>query len=75
VILGILEENPEDFLKKLSSYAESIDTDEVERMIAERTKARTDKDWAKADAIRDRLLEMGIVLEDGPHGTSWRYDI
>ncbi|MGD9040668.1 MAG: cysteine--tRNA ligase, partial [Desulfobacteraceae bacterium] len=42
VILGILEENPEDFLKKLSSYAESIDTDEVERMIAERTKARTD---------------------------------
>jgi cysteinyl-tRNA synthetase len=74
-ILGILEESPEDFLKKLSSYAESIDADEVERMIAERTRARADKDWAKADAIRDRLQEMGVVLEDGPDGTTWRYDI
>jgi cysteinyl-tRNA synthetase len=47
----------------------------VERMIEERTAARADKDWAKADAIRDRLQEMGVVLEDGPHGTTWRYDI
>ncbi len=74
-ILGMLDESPEDFFKKLSSYAETIDADEVERMIEERTKARADKDWAKADAIRDRLQDMGIVLEDGPHGTSWRYDI
>jgi cysteinyl-tRNA synthetase len=74
-VLGILQENPEDFLKKLSSSAESIDADEVERMIEERTRARADKDWAKADAIRDRLQEMGVVLEDGPNGTSWRYDI
>ncbi len=74
-ILGMLEDNPEDFLRKLSSYADSIDADEVEKMIEERTKARTNKDWAKADAIRDRLQEMGIVLEDGPDGTTWRYDI
>ncbi|MGD8983240.1 MAG: cysteine--tRNA ligase [Desulfobacteraceae bacterium] len=74
-ILGMLEESPEDFFKKLSSYAESIDAGEVEKMIEERTKARGDKDWAKADAIRDHLLEMGIVLEDSPDGTSWRYDI
>jgi cysteinyl-tRNA synthetase len=72
-ILGMLEEKPEDFLKRLSSYADSIDADEVEKMIEERTKARTDKDWAKADAIRDRLQEMGIVLEDGPDGTAWRF--
>ena len=74
-ILGMLEENPEDFFKELSSYAESIDADQIEKMIEERTKARADKDWAKADAIRDRLKDMGIVLEDGPDGTSWRYDI
>ncbi len=74
-ILGILEQTPEDFLKKLSSYAESIDADEVERMIEERTRARADKDWARADAIRDRLQEMGVVLEDGPNGTSWRFQI
>jgi cysteinyl-tRNA synthetase len=74
-VLGILQESPEDFLKELSSSAESIDADEVERMIEERTKARADKDWARADAIRDRLQDMGVVLEDGPHGTTWRYDI
>jgi cysteinyl-tRNA synthetase len=74
-ILGMLEENPEDFFKKLSSYADSIDADEVEKMIEERTKARADKNWAKADAIRDRLQEMGVVLEDGPDGTTWRFDI
>ena len=74
-VLGILDESPEDFLKELSSSAESIDADEVEKMIEERTRARADKDWAKADAIRDRLQEMGVVLEDGPHGTTWRYDI
>ena len=74
-ILGILEESPEDFLKKLSSYAESIDADEVERMIEERTRARAEKDWARADAIRDRLQEMGVMLEDGPHGTTWRFKV
>ena len=74
-IIGILEESPEDFFKKLSDSAESIDADEVEKMIEERAKARADKDWAKADALRVRLQEMGIVLEDGPDGTTWRYDI
>ncbi len=74
-IIGMLEEDAEDFFKKLSSYVESIDADEVEKMIEERAKARVDKDWAKADAIRDRLQDMGIVLEDGPEGTTWRYDI
>ena len=70
-----MEESPDEFFRKLSSYAESIDADEVERMIEERTQARADKDWAKADALRDRLQEMGIMLEDGPDGTTWRYDI
>ncbi|KPK29897.1 MAG: cysteine--tRNA ligase [Nitrospira bacterium SG8_3] len=74
-VLGMLEESPDAFFKKLSSFAESIDADEVEMMIEERTKARADKDWAKADAIRDRLQEMGIVLEDGPDGTTWRFKV
>ena len=37
-----------------------------------RQEFRQAKDWAKADAIRDRLAEVGIALEDGPDGTRWR---
>jgi cysteinyl-tRNA synthetase len=74
-VLGFLEEDPRRFLEALSSRAGTVDVNEVERMIEERSKARASKDWGKADAIRERLLEMGIVLEDGPQGTTWRYDV
>ncbi len=41
-------------------------------LIDTRQEARQARDWAKADAIRDQLAEMGIVLEDGPEGSRWR---
>ena len=44
----------------------------VQMLIGVREEARQSRDWAKADAIRDRLLEMGVSLEDGPQGTRWR---
>jgi cysteinyl-tRNA synthetase len=44
-------------------------------MIMDRNEARASKDWAKADEIRDRMKEKGIVLEDGPEGTTWRLDV
>ena len=44
----------------------------VQMLITVREEARQGRDWAKADAIRDSLLEMGISLEDGPQGTRWR---
>jgi cysteinyl-tRNA synthetase len=43
----------------------------VEAKIVERRDARAERDWARADAIRDELTERGIVLEDTPHGTRW----
>ena len=49
---------------------ESLD-DEVEALIAQRTQARKDKNWAEADRIRDELKAMGIVLEDTPQGVKW----
>jgi cysteinyl-tRNA synthetase len=70
-VLGLLEDSPEAFFSQISKPSE-IDPAEVEKMIMERSKARARKDWAMADSIRDRLLEMGIVLEDGPEGTKWR---
>ena len=44
----------------------------VNEMIAKRQSARQEKDWATADAIRDELQAMGIVLEDTPQGIRWR---
>ena len=45
---------------------------EIEELIAKREKARSQKDWATADAIRDRLREMGIILEDTRQGVRWK---
>ena len=44
---------------------------EVEELIAKRTEARKNKNFAEADAIRDKLKEMGIILEDTPQGVKW----
>jgi cysteinyl-tRNA synthetase len=49
---------------------DSIDA-EVEELIAKRTEARKAKNFAEADAIRDKLKEMGIILEDTPQGVKW----
>jgi cysteinyl-tRNA synthetase len=45
----------------------------VQILIELRQEFRQTKDWAKADAIRDRLTEVGIALEDGSEGTRWRF--
>ncbi|ROR06955.1 cysteine--tRNA ligase [Erwinia sp. JUb26] len=70
-VLGLLEQDPELFLQ---SGAQSNDDEvaEIEALIKMRIDARNEKNWAQADVARDRLNEMGIVLEDGPAGTSWR---
>lgn len=50
----------------------SIDA-EVEELIEKRNKARSEKNWAEADAIRDKLKEMNIVLKDTPNGVQWSF--
>ena len=43
-------------------------------LIEERVQARKEKDWARADALRNRLQEMGVLLKDNPQGTEWVLD-
>lgn len=54
----------------VKSSEKSLD-EEVEELIEKRSKARAEKDWATADAIRDKLKEMNIVLKDTPMGVKW----
>ncbi|UIP26998.1 cysteine--tRNA ligase [Photobacterium sp. TLY01] len=68
-VLGLLAQDPETFLQ---SSAKADDVAEIEALIQQRLDARAAKDWAAADAARDTLTAMGIILEDGPQGTTWR---
>ncbi len=69
-ILGILQRTPEEHLK--GGGQEGSGDDEIEALIAQRLAARQAKNWAESDRIRDQLKGMGIVLEDGKGGTTWR---
>ncbi len=69
-VLGLLEQDPEAFLQGDAGSDDEVA--EIEALIKARNDARASKDWPAADAARNRLNELGIVLEDGPQGTTWR---
>ncbi len=73
-VLGLLEDEPEEFLKSGvgTDAGGEDDAAEIEALIAERLQARADKNWAEADRIRDQLHAMGIELEDQGGETLWR---
>lgn len=68
-VVGLLQQNPKDFLQQGS--AGEISAEEVEALIVERKEARTNKDFARSDEIRDQLAAAGVILKDGPEGTTW----
>ncbi|HBC50181.1 MAG TPA: hypothetical protein DC051_02520 [Stenotrophomonas maltophilia] len=70
VVLGVLQLEPEAFLQ--AGSVGKVDAAEVEALIAARLTARAEKNWAESDRIRDQLTAMGVVLEDGKGGTTWR---
>lgn len=71
LILGILQSDPEAFLK--AGSADQISSEEVEKLIQERADAKANKNWARADEIRKYLTEQGIALEDSKDApTLWR---
>ncbi len=70
-VLGIMQMSPPEFLHSAAGDAD-MPTEEIAQLIEERAQAKAGKDYAEADRIRAHLSEQGIVLEDGPTGTTWR---
>jgi cysteinyl-tRNA synthetase len=79
-LLGLLGRDPEQWLKTPAELgggggsAEGRPSDaEIDALVAARTSARKARNFAESDRIRDALQDKGVVLEDGPAGTTWRW--
>lgn len=68
-MLGLLQQDPEQWFAGESA---ELDVEAVEALVAERNEARKQREFARADGIRDQLKDMGVEIEDGPNGTRWR---
>lgn len=72
-ILGILP-SPEVVLAEPEEDPRRAEiTPKVDELLTQRTDARTNKDWPRADAIRDELAELGVVVKDTPDGPTWDF--
>ncbi|MFU1520726.1 cysteine--tRNA ligase [Vreelandella alkaliphila] len=69
-VLGLLQQDPQTFLKGNQQQVALSET-EIEAKIAQRKEAKANKDFAQADAIRDELASLGIILKDSREGTTW----
>lgn len=75
-LLGLFSQRPSDYFsarKVAAAEKSSVDTAQIEGLIAERAAARKAKDFKAADAVRAKLKDMGVVIEDGPNGTTWKF--
>ena len=70
-ILGLLQQAPQTFLKGTQQQGMPLSESEIEAKIAQRQEAKANKEFAQADAIRDELAALGIILKDSREGTSW----
>jgi len=69
-LLGVLQLEPDEFLR--GDVGGRVDVQAVEALIEARLLARSNKDWAASDQIRDQLAALGVVLEDSKGVTTWR---
>ena len=74
-ILGLFRGEPAEYFadqRKRFLRIKGLKEEEILNLIAQRETARKEKNWARADEVRTQAATMGIVLEDGPKGTTWR---
>jgi cysteinyl-tRNA synthetase len=71
-ILGLFQQDPETYLKGAEGAAGRLTDVAIEALLKQRTAARSAKNWAESDRIRDVLSKNGVILEDSPTGTTWR---
>ena len=70
-LLGILEQDAEEWLQGATSD-DAVSAADIQALIDERQQAKLDKNYARADEIRQDLLGQGVVLEDSREGTKWK---
>ena len=71
-LLGLLQLDPDDWFKWQPEGTAGLSDADIDALIEERDGARAGKNFTRADEIRDRLAEAGILLEDGAQGTTWK---
>ena len=70
-LMGILQEDPKSWFEVNESNI-NLNKAEVEALISERNEAKKNKNYERADMIRDELMEQGIEIMDNSSGTSWK---
>jgi cysteinyl-tRNA synthetase len=73
ILLGLIQQDPAVWFAQAPAAADAPGAEEIEALLVQRLDARSNKQWAESDRIRDELKTRGVLVEDGKDGQRWRY--